>query len=163
MDWKIQPSKEDIQHYGTPGQKWGDRKYQYEDGTYTELGKERRRKGGKFFDKLRGFNYNKAASKVKTSEQMVNESKNVVNKSKNISNRFKKPLDLSNMSNQDLQNYITRQSLEAQYTQLYNANNMKKGEAITREFLDTAGDVLAVTGSALAIALSIKALTSNGN
>lgn len=32
-------------HYGTPGQKWGERKYQNEDGTWTEEGKERRRVG----------------------------------------------------------------------------------------------------------------------
>lgn len=34
-----------IAHYGTPKQKWGHRNYQYPDGTYTELGKERRRVG----------------------------------------------------------------------------------------------------------------------
>ena len=32
-------------HYGTPGQKWGVRKYQFEDGTWTEEGKRRRRIG----------------------------------------------------------------------------------------------------------------------
>lgn len=32
-------------HYGVPGQKWGERKYQLEDGTWTEEGKERRRVG----------------------------------------------------------------------------------------------------------------------
>jgi hypothetical protein len=31
-------------HYGIKGQKWGERLYQNPDGTYTELGKERRRK-----------------------------------------------------------------------------------------------------------------------
>lgn len=31
-------------HYGVKNQRWGERRYQYEDGTYTELGKERRRK-----------------------------------------------------------------------------------------------------------------------
>ena len=34
-----------IAHYGTPKQRWGHRNYQYPDGTYTELGKERRRVG----------------------------------------------------------------------------------------------------------------------
>lgn len=40
-------------HYGTPGQKWGERNYQNPDGTYTELGKERRRK---FFNVEKGQN-----------------------------------------------------------------------------------------------------------
>lgn len=34
-----------IAHYGTPKQRWGQRNYQYPDGSYTELGKERRRVG----------------------------------------------------------------------------------------------------------------------
>ena len=32
-------------HYGVKGQHWGERQYQYMDGTYTPLGKERRRIG----------------------------------------------------------------------------------------------------------------------
>lgn len=36
---------DELYHYGIKGQKWGERQYQYEDGTYTELGKERRRIG----------------------------------------------------------------------------------------------------------------------
>ena len=34
-----------LEHYGVKGQKWGQRNYQNPDGTYTELGKERRRVG----------------------------------------------------------------------------------------------------------------------
>lgn len=34
-----------LQHYGIKGQKWGKRRYQNEDGTYTEEGKKRRRVG----------------------------------------------------------------------------------------------------------------------
>ena len=34
-------------HYGTPGMHWGDRKYQYEDGSLTPAGRERYLKGAK--------------------------------------------------------------------------------------------------------------------
>ena len=34
-----------LMHYGIKGQKWGERQYQFLDGTYTQLGKERRRIG----------------------------------------------------------------------------------------------------------------------
>lgn len=37
--------EEYLAHYGTDGQKWYHRNYQYPDGTYTELGKARRRVG----------------------------------------------------------------------------------------------------------------------
>lgn len=46
-------SNSELYHFGIKGQKWGIRRYQNEDGTYTELGKERysdsrmyKRKGG---------------------------------------------------------------------------------------------------------------------
>ena len=39
-----------LEHYGVKGQKWGQRNYQNPDGTYTELGKERRRVGYKKSD-----------------------------------------------------------------------------------------------------------------
>lgn len=34
-----------LMHYGVKNQQWGERRYQNEDGTWTELGKERRRQG----------------------------------------------------------------------------------------------------------------------
>lgn len=38
-----QKDENSLSHYGVKGQKWGQRNYQNPDGTYTELGKERRR------------------------------------------------------------------------------------------------------------------------
>ena len=42
----------EIRHYGIAGQKHGERRYQNEDGTYTELGKERRRTGSRTYGEL---------------------------------------------------------------------------------------------------------------
>lgn len=40
------PCSDYIMHYGIKGQKWYNRRYQYDDGTLTPAGKERYRKGG---------------------------------------------------------------------------------------------------------------------
>ena len=45
VDELLEESKDALAHYGIKGQKWGLRRFQNEDGTYTELGKERRRVG----------------------------------------------------------------------------------------------------------------------
>lgn len=39
--------RDELYHYGVKGQKWGRRQYQYENGTWTEEGKRRRRKGSR--------------------------------------------------------------------------------------------------------------------
>ena len=44
-----------LQHYGIPKMKWGIRRYQNEDGTYTEEGKARRRKSDSYSDDYKHF------------------------------------------------------------------------------------------------------------
>ena len=41
----LQEETDALEHHGIKGQKWGERRFQNPDGTYTELGKERRRVG----------------------------------------------------------------------------------------------------------------------
>lgn len=44
MEWKVirqDTSNDSLMHYGTRGMRWGERQYQYEDGSYTSAGKER--------------------------------------------------------------------------------------------------------------------------
>lgn len=62
----------DICHYGTKGQKWGERKYQNPDGTWTEIGKKRRRG---FKEKISHIIQKKRASKAKESSVDENEKK----------------------------------------------------------------------------------------
>lgn len=59
-----------------------------------------------------------------------------------------KPLDLSNMSNEELQRQITRANLERQYNQLFNSEeqNISKGRRRVQKLingLDLASDILA--------------------
>lgn len=46
-------NKSFLQHHGIKGQKWGVRRYQNNNGTYTEEGKERRRLSNKSNDRYR--------------------------------------------------------------------------------------------------------------
>lgn len=46
MTYYVQSSE--LYHYGIKGQKWGIRRYQNEDGTLTEAGKQRLRKSGEY-------------------------------------------------------------------------------------------------------------------
>ena len=73
-----------------------------------------------------------------------------------------KKLDLSEMSDKDLRDRINRELLEQQYNKLFadtSPSQVSKGRVILQNTLDVAGSVLAVTGSALSIALAIKKLS----
>lgn len=66
--------------------------------------------------------------------------------------------DLSKMTDQQLRDKINRAALEQQYTNYYGKQQVSKGERYVSQTLEVAGSVLAVTSSALAIALAIKQL-----
>ena len=80
-----------IFHSGIKGQKWGRRRYQNNDGTYTEEGKLSRRK-----------------------------------------NRDLTEMDLSGMSDKDMQDKIKRKNLEKQYRKFFDPIN-ERNEAYNRE------------------------------
>lgn len=63
-------------------------------------------------------------------------------------------MDLSNMSDQDLRNYINRYNLEQQYKNLQ-AGSIAKGKRSLQERIDTVGSLLAVGVSAATLAGSI--------
>ena len=68
-------------------------------------------------------------------------------------------MDLSNMSNKELQDRIDRELKELQYNRLFSQPTKKeRAKAKVSKFFNTTGTVLAYTGSALAIAAAIKEL-----
>ena len=164
----------ELYHHGTKGMKWGVRRYQNKDGSLTPAGKKRydrdvRENNAKKKDNRINIDgpdpkrwvkedTSRAKSVVDSSSSMVRELKNVERSTRPSPKKEK--LDLSNMTDQQLRDRINRANLEKQYNEMFSQNtaNVSKGRQYVSDILDTAGTVLTIGSSALAIALAIKEL-----
>lgn len=159
-------------HYGILGQKHGRRNYQNPDGTYTDEGLRRKyaQSGVKpSRGRLADSNWFKPTIKagkdkpnVSPVEKVVKESRNITDNTKNLIDdvrglRKKKSVDLSGLSNEDLQKVITRKNLERNYLSVTNEEN-SRGYEITKSVLDSVGDLLAIGASAASIYVVAKGL-----
>lgn len=162
---------DELYHYGIKGQKKGNRRFQYEDGSLTPEGKERYRKeretntrasdvtsgtlqtiGKTRNDISKPFKTNTAG---KIGNELGKTSKELMNISKNIKTKpgmyVKK--DYSNLSDQELQRRINRLNLENTYGKLTgDTKYIKSGSEKTRELLQTIGSVVAIGSSSAIIA-----------
>lgn len=164
---------DELYHYGKKGMKWGVRRYQNKDGSLTPAGKQRyardiRENNAKKKDNrinIDGPDVKRwAREDLERSKKVVDSSSSMVKELKNIEKNTRpssknKPMDLSNMTDQQLRDKINRANLERQYTEIYGQpEKVSRGRERVNAILDTAGSVLAVTGSAIGIAVSIKYL-----
>lgn len=174
----------ELQHAGIKGMKWGVRRYQNSDGTLTDAGKKRyardaREKEYDKYDTEKGTYYKDSKKNGRSdlaadakryakedmertkrlsdaSSHMTNELKRINDKS--IKDAPKKKMDLSKMSDKEMRDAINRAYLEKQYNDMFAPQKTSKGKEHAAKVLETAGSVLAVTSSALGIALAIKEL-----
>lgn len=168
-------NEEVLTHHGIKGMKWGVRRYQNKDGSLTSAGKKRHD------DDVRSNMAKKKESRIDTSnpdpkrwvkedmersKRLVDSSSDLVRQVKNIERETrpkatKKQMDLSNMTDKEMREKINRKLLEQQYNNLFGketAPTISRGREYATSFLDTAGAVLTVGSSALAIALAVKEL-----
>lgn len=139
----------EIYHHGILGQQWGVRRYQNEDGSLTTAGRQR-------------YSTDLALKKnaVNSASSMAKEAGNISKKFKNNRVTAKTEKRLSDMSDQELKETVKRMNMEQQYVDL-SSKKVSRGRIDVQGTLEIAGSVLAITGSALSIALSINQLKQN--
>jgi hypothetical protein len=166
-----------LAHHGILGQKWGVRRYQNADGSYTAAGKKRydrelsenskKKKDNRLPEEAVGDADRWVESDRKGEKQALEQARNMTNSLKEIERATNKPkknerLDLSDMSDKELRDKINRELLERQYNDVFNSPETSRGREIVREALDIGGGVLGVGASALGIALAIQQLKRGG-
>lgn len=164
-----------IWHWGVKGMKWGVRRYQNADGSLTDAGKRRysndvaanakKKKDNRLpeeglNDPNRWVKEDRERTKrvVDSGNQMAGNLKTLNDKSMQIQARRTPKMDLSNMTDQEMREQINRAMLERQYDDMFNPKKVYSGREAVSDTLEIAGSVLAITSSALGIALAIKEL-----
>lgn len=164
-----------IWHWGIKGMKWGVRRYQNADGSLTDMGKRRydadkaannkkKMKNRLADEELRDPNRwakedtERTKRVIDSGNQIAGNLKTLNEKSMKIQSRRTPKMDLSKMTDQEMREQINRAMLERQYDDMFNPKKVYSGREAVGDTLEIAGSVLAVTSSALSIALAIKEL-----
>lgn len=161
----MEPWRAELYHHGIKGMKWGIRRFQNKDGTLTEAGKKRK----EIYDPVNQFNESQNKyyqAKKQTNDNLTGigrEGLNIGREGLKVYDRFASrkqapPADLSSMTDKELQQRINRLNMEQQYRRLTESADVPQGRQFAEDVLAVGGSALAVTSSALAIALSIKQL-----
>lgn len=172
MTTNEEKGKEFLMHYGVLGMRWGHRKDR--SGKTTKARRKSKKRAATSEEMQEAIKrdglrkqYNKIQNKRLSSIQnMTNRSADIIKQTNRMLKEsdpkpYRKSLDLSKMTNKELQDQITRANLERQYQSLFAPEvrpTISKGRKRVEQTLSAAGDLLAIGSSALGIALAIKEL-----
>lgn len=109
-----------LEHYGTKGQKWGIRRYQYKDGTLTPLGRKRL-------------------------EKLTKEQSKLLTNSKQQEEKAPAKKSVKDLSDEELRSTINRLQMEKQLTELTKQPETKKGKNVVGQILSKSGQAAAST------------------
>lgn len=164
----------ELMHHGRKGMKWGKHIYTDENGNLTERGQKRyerdvrenkaKKKDNRIVidgpDPDRWVKEDMTRAK-KTVDATKNLNRELQNVERNTRVNTRKNVDLSTMTDQELQAYINRATLEKRYMDLKSyeeAQNVSRGREVVDNILEYSNVALGITSSALAIALAIHEL-----
>lgn len=133
----------ELKHYGILGMRWGHRR-----GSNSDSGSSSKPK--------KKVNLDKVKEAAGTSSGIAKEAGNINRSISDIRNTRKRE-DLSKLSDSELQARVKRLNLEQQYSNL-NTGQISNGQMYAKSVLEIAGSALAITSSAVAIAVAMKQL-----
>lgn len=173
--------KDELQHSGTKGMRWGIRKYRNYDGTLTPAGKERydysdgSKKSGGSAKKV-SRRETRAEKKINKAKEAKKEAKAAAKEAKQAAAELKKEreayeaakiseakvsqrdrIDMQKLSNEELKAQIDRLNLERQYASIVNPPT-PEGKSKLQNAKEFLGTVAGTVGSIKSIAESVSAI-----